>query len=443
MKKPLVPSVPWREGLRDLPHDRLDTLLATAHQIRPTINGRYRHWDSLRHKSPPGDLSVEEWWIAIKLARSTIAQPLPLLDTEGRPFTVAAPSVVQKHLRRIDRDSSGRISVSEAVTNPSVRERYLVSSLIEEAITSSQMEGANTSRRVAKEMIRAGRDPRTRSEQMILNNFQAMNFVRDRAQDPLTPSVLLELHRIVTHDTLDDSDDAGRFQPADDVRVRVWDQQGNVLHTPPDADELPARIRAMCNFANGNDEGDDDFVHPVVRSIVLHFWLAHDHPFADGNGRTARALFYWSMLHHGYWLTEFLTISSILKKGKAKYERSFLYSEWDDNDLTYFVLHQLDVLGRAIDGLHDYLERKMQEVRETEALLDDTTLNHRQIALLQHALRTPGATYTFKSHARSHGVVYQSARNDLLDMVDRGLLRKRRTGRAFTFYPAKDLHEQL
>lgn len=184
-------------------------------------------------------------------------------------------------------------------------------------------------------------------------------------------------------------------------------------------------------------------MHPVVRSIVLHFWLGHDHPFEDGNGRTARALFYWSMLHRGYWLTEFLAISSILKQAPAKYARSFLYSEWDDNDLTYFLLYQLEVIIRAVDGLKRYLKRKMKQVRRTEALLRETDLNHRQIALLSHALRTPGAVYTFRTHQHSHDVSYQSSRNDLIDLEERGLLRKRRDGRTYRFLPAPDLQERL
>ncbi len=378
----------------------------------------------------------------IKMARSQLAQELPLLDVAGRPFTIGMPGSALQMLQRVDRDTSGRIGMNEAVTNPATRDRYLVSSLYEEAITSSQLEGANTSRRVAKEMLRTGRNPRTRSERMILNNFLAMRYVGERSGEPLSPEMVLELHEIVTQGTLDDPADAGRLQPVDDTRVRVWDDEGNSLHEPPPADELPERLERMCRFANSDGQGDD-YLHPVARSIVLHFWVGYDHPFADGNGRTARALFYWSMLHHGYWLTEFLTISTIIKKGQAKYNRSFLYSEWDDNDVTYFLLHQLQVVGRAIDGLQAYLDRKIKDTQSFTALLRGTDLNHRQIALLQHAQRNLGATYTFKGHARSHGVVYQSARTDLLDLEERGLLVKRKVGRSFTFLPAEDLADRL
>lgn len=442
MKTPLTPDEHWTVVMQRLDPRRLLEMVLRNPAVRPTVGGRYRHWDSLRHMDPPGDLSHEEWWVGVKLARQQLAQAVPLLDADGQPFSISVTGTVLQLLRQIDTDASGQIAMSEVVANPATRRSYLVSSLAEEAITSSQLEGASTSRQVAKEMLRSGRSPRTRSEQMIVNNFRAMNYVREHREEPLTPELVLDLHRIVTEGTLDDPDDAGRLQRPGDRRVRVWDEMGKLLYTPPPAEQLPERLQRMCDFANRADSGDD-YLHPTVRSVILHFWMGHDHPFADGNGRTARAIFYWSMLHRGYWLAEFLTISAILKNARSKYARSFLYTERDDNDLTYFVLYQLDVIVRAIENLHSYLRRKMAQVRETESLLRNTDLNHRQIALIGHALRTPGATYTFKGHARSHGVAYQSARNDLLDLEERGLLQKRRPGRTYHFHPVEDLASML
>jgi Fic family protein len=444
VKKPLrAPPYPSllaalvQEGERE----RLAAVLAHP-EVGPTAGGRYRHWDALRHLEPPAGLSHEEWWVGIKLARRQLAAEVPLRDTGGRPFTVALPPPVLQLLQLIDRDASGRIEISEQVTNPDTRRSYLVSSLIEEAIRSSQLEGASTSRRVAKLMLRSGRPPRTKSERMIVNNYHAMNFVRDQADAPLTPSMVIDLHHVVTEGTLSDPAAAGRLQPAGDERVRVLDEVGEVLHEPPPASELAARLEMLCEFANSDDEGDR-FLHPVVRSVIVHFWLAYDHPFEDGNGRTARALFYWSMLRRGYWLTEFLSISGILAAAPAKYARAFLYTEWDDNDLTYFLLHQLGVVRRAIASLQDYLGRKMAEVRESELLLRRVDLNHRQAALIGHALRRPGASYTIKAHANAHQVVYQSARTDLLDLAERGYLEKVRRGRAFHFFAPPDLTERL
>lgn len=440
LKKPLV-APPFEDLLARTDAERVVAIL-THPDVRASVDGRYRHWDSLRHKEPPAGLSSEEWWLGIKFVRRQMVQPTDLKDVHGQPFGLAMVGPLLAGLRHVDQHASGRITVSEQVTNPETRRSYLVNSLIEEAITSSQLEGATTSSRIAKEMLRSGRRPMSRSEQMIVNNYRAVNYVRDHRDEDLTAGMVLELHRIVTEGTLDGASAAGWLQEPDEERIGVFDDEGELLHDPPPAEELPGRLEEMCAFANRADT-DDEFLHPVLRSIILHFWLGHDHPFEDGNGRTARALFYWSMLRRGYWLTEYLTISTILKKAPAKYARSFLYTEQDANDLTYFALYQLEVVRRAIDGLNAYLTRKMKEVRSTERLLRDTDLNHRQIALLTHALRTPDARYTFRGHAASHAVVYQSARNDLLDLERRALLDKRKSGRAFVFFATEDLVDRL
>ena len=276
---------------------------------------------------------------------------------------------------------------------------------------------------------------------MILNNYRAMTRLRELAQGPLTTEMVFELHRILTEGTLDDPAAAGRPQLPGEIRVRVFDPENQVVHVPPPAQELPDRLNAMVKFANG--KSPDGFVHPVIRAIILHLWLAYDHPFEDGNGRTARALFYWEMLKQGYWMFEYLSISSLLVKAPAQYARAFLHTESDEFDATYFILHQLKIIRRAVDELMAYLRRKASETRKTVSLLRRTTLNHRQIALMTHALRHPDFEYTILSHAQSHGVVRQSARTDLLDLQRRGFLVRRRSGRKFFFYPAEDLQTRL
>jgi len=139
---------------------------------------------------------------------------------------------------------------------------------------------------------------------------------------------------MMTRGTLPD-ELCGQLQKPGDERVHVASNvTGEILHEPPAAKELPARLERLCDFANKQIEGES-FLHPVIRAILVHLWLAYDHPFVDGNGRTARALFYWAMLREGYWLFEFISISMLLKKASAQYGRSFLYTKTDDYDATY------------------------------------------------------------------------------------------------------------
>jgi Fic family protein len=438
----VAPPPDYRRQLAALSAERFAELV----QLGVTENGRsYVHWDKLRQLEPPSNLSREEWWLLIKLGRQLVQRVIPLTDPFGAPFVYGVPDLAARRLHYVDQHCSGEVAMSEVVTaDEQARHHYLVNSLMEEAIRSSQLEGATTTRRVAKELLRSGREPRDRSERMIFNNYRALQFMRDEMPDTLTPGTVLELQRILTDGTLDNPDAAGRLQRPDEERVAVVDStDGTVVHAPPPADQLPKRLKALCDFAN-EGENPDRFIHPVVRAILLHFWLAYDHPFEDGNGRTARALFYWYMRNSGYWLVEYLSISRILRDAPTKYSRSFMLTETDDRDTTYFILCQLQVIQRAVEQLHEYLRQKIKDVRDVEKLLKGSNrFNHRQLALLGNAVRTPDASYTIQMHAASHGVTHETARNDMLPLADMGFLERRRQGKRYIFTPPLDLPELL
>ncbi len=428
-----------------------DVLMHSVKAGSPTDQkGRYSHWDKLRHLPPPKGLNNEEWWFCIKKARRSLYQPLPLQDKQNKPFRFATPDQVLRELHWLDRYASGNIQSSDAITSAQTRNTYLIRSLIEEAINSSQLEGASTTRDVAKEMIRQNRDPADKSEQMILNNYQAMQFIRDIKDESLTPSIVFEIHQLLTRHTLDD-ETVGHFRTRSD-EIHVADKTTQeYLHTPPPAEQLPERLQLLCDFANreSSPESDGAFLHPVVQAISLHFMLAYDHPFCDGNGRTARALFYWSMAKHGYWLIEFISISRVIKQAASQYARAFLYTETDENDLTYFLIHQLEVIHQAVDALHVFLDQKMHGISEAEQRLTNNPrlkgkLNFRQLALLRHALKHPRFSYVVQEHQRSHGISYDVARKDLLQMADTlKLLVKTKQGKRYYFVVPNDLEQRI
>lgn len=403
--------------------------------------GKYLHWDKLRYHTPPQGLSHEEWWLSLKFARAGLHKRIPLNDKNGKPFRFLIVDPVPERLHEIDQGAGGIIQMPDQITNSNTKDQYYINSLIQEAITSSQLEGAATTRKVAKEMIRTGRTPKDRSEQMILNNFKTMRRISQFKNKPLSKELVFEIHRLITDKTLNEPAETGRFRKSHE-QIVVSDMYNEVFHNPPPAGQLEKRMEAMCEFANGKTPSY--FIHPVIRAIILHFWLAYDHPFVDGNGRTARALFYWSMLRNKFWLFEFISISQIILNHPAKYGRAFLYTETDDNDLTYFILYHLEVIKRAIKELHQYIKLKTKKLQALEyELRGITVFNHRQHAMISHALRHPQQRYTIRSHQMSHNVVYQTSRLDLFDMEKHGLFTSQKVGRTWYFKPAHDLEEKL
>jgi Fic family protein len=445
MKLPVpAPTVPT---LFEREREHLVQILTTVRS--PEVDGKYEHWDKVRHRVAPKPLTSEQWWLGIKLARQNIERVLPIRDKANSPWKVSLTDSMQRRLHVVDKNGAGSIQGMDT-KHEAEQQRFLIRSLIEEAMTSSQLEGAATTRAVAKEMLSTGRQPRDQSERMIYNNYVVMNEIRSWGNRPFSPEAIIQIHSMLTEGTMEEEDQCGRLRTdADNVVIYSRESPPTLLHVPPPARELEARLKSLCDFANQPEHSDTSrFLHPVVRAIAIHFQIGYDHPFCDGNGRTARALFYWAMLNSGYWLTEYLSISSVLKKAPSKYIRAYLYTESDSCDLSYFVAQQLEVIEQAIAGFHEYVARKSDENRRAQKLLRSSrilgeNINHRQRALLANAIKNPDREYTVASHQTAHRISYPTALHDMTELESMRLLQKTKVGKAFVFFPVRDLPSKL
>ena len=405
----------------------------------------YRPWEYYFRAEPvPEGLSREAWWYAVRTARASTSRPTPFVMKDGTRLTFNLPDRFLRLNEEITAQARGQVELPGEVATQGLRDRYLINSLYEEAITSSQMEGASTTRRDAKKMLREKKDPRDRSERMILNNFLALEYVRDHLGEELTPEFICGVHRIVTDGTLDEAEDAGRLQRQGEERIRIYGSEGDdqLLHVPP-AEELPERLKRLCDFANGVGEYASQYVPPLVRALIVHFMMGYDHYFVDGNGRTARVIAQWVMLREGFFLMDFVPVSRLLRTAPAKYARSFLEVEQDEGDLTYFLIWHAEIILRGIRELHDYLARKSKEMEQVKHLLRLTDLNNRQIGVIEEALKDSAITVTAASHADKYRVTPQTAHADLRGLEDGGYLMRTKRGRSFEWYPVTDLQRRV
>ena len=373
------------------------------------VNADYEYWDKAKYKKLPEGFTPQMLWTNVKASR--LRSTIPVWNKYG--INLCVTSQMQRLCHEFDM-KFGSFWEVEGDSQSAEKKYYLSSSLMEEAIYSSKMEGASTTRIVAKDMLRKKKSPQNKSQQMIVNNYNTIQYIVEHREQPLTEELLLTIHRLMTEKTLDNPEDAGRFRTNDKVVVADM-VEGDIIYTPPSFQEIPEFVESLCNFFN--NDNPRTFIHPIIRGIIVHFMLAFMHPFVDGNGRTARALFYWYMLKEGYKLTEYMSISRVIAKSKANYEKAFRYVENDGNDMGYFVAYNLGALEKSFQQLRDYIQRKQREKRAASSFMMAGNINQRQALILQRLKEEPDTIFTVKDVQEQFSVSSMTARKDLSDLV--------------------------
>lgn len=374
----------------------------------------YVYWSDIKYKKTPSGIEGINLWAFLKKQRESksvnVYQPYRL--------SFSLTNKMMRLCHEFDMKFGG-LWGSESIIPQNSRERYLIGSIMEEAISSSQMEGASTTRKVAKEMLRKKVTPKDKSQRMIYNNYQTINYLSSHIDTPLSIELVCKIHSLITDQTLDNPKDSGRFRENNDVVVGDA-ITGEVVHTPPDYTEIIPAMQWLVGFINSNDPRY--FIHPVIKAIIVHFFISYIHPFVDGNGRTARALFHWFMLKEGYWLTEYLSISRIIYQSKASYEKAFLKVEADNNDMGYFITYHLDALNKSFEELKKYISKKSAEQKDISRLLRIGDINQRQAEIIYMFIEDEKLVLTVKDVTSRLIVSPTTAKHDIQGLVNKGIL---------------------
>jgi len=370
------------------------------------INDDYLYWDKVKYKKTTDGIEPQIIWAITKLSRILSAKNIKFGNTT---FKYNVTDNIQKGLHEFDLNFGGNLS-SETILNEEDKKRYLVSSIMEEAIASSQIEGSVTTRKKAKEMLRKNKKPINKSEQMIMNNYITIKHIVEIKDEPITAEKILEIHRLIAYQTMDNTEDEGRYRDNNEINV-IDTIDGEIVHSPPTFEKIPELMVQLFHFFNKKD--DNNFIHPIIKGCIVHFMIGYIHPFVDGNGRTARALFYWYLLKNGYWLTEYLSISRLIVKSKTQYAMAYLYTETDDNDLTYFINFKIKIMLSAYEELKKYIQRKVNEKKQLLNFQKINNINERQAIILKWIFEEPEITLTVKEIQVRFNTSNQTARTDL------------------------------
>ncbi len=410
--------------------------LKEVQEILSKAQKEYVYWDKFKYYSFPKNITPEEGWTVLKITRSS-NERTPVKSISGETFTYGLPKSLYQKLNFIDTHGAGLLKSFRDKPTGAQASKYIISSLTEEAIASSQIEGANTTHKVAKEMILSQRKPRNKSEQMIVNNYLAMQKIAEWKDLDLTEQMLLDLQGILTDQTADDDISiVGRFRDDEDEIVVHDPLTGEIAHTPPRREVMLSELKKLLKYANEPETEDEEFTHPVIKATILHFWFAYLHPFADGNGRSSRAIFYWYLLKKNYWLIEYISVSRAIKQSRKAYDNAFLYSENDDFDMTYFMFYIAETFKESIIQFMEHFEQKMKEADELKkvtSVLED--FNARQVALLKYFVDHSSEYTDVITHQNKHGVSRPTSYNDLNFLVKKGYLTETRKGKRLVYMP--------
>lgn len=432
------------------PAPRIDDTSASAlwrlQKAHPSIGvtdgqGRYLPWDELRHRPQPEGLTTKEAWILTGHTRRQRAVEVPLIDTAGRPFRLTEFNALSQRLHYLTRRSLGAATAGMPDLSPGDSAALLLEARLVEPWASAQLSGADIPFERAKTLIEQGAAPANAGEQTVANIHHGMMFIQNKVADKLSPAMLEALHRVVIRDpACPQASDPFRqvLGDADDGGAPLWPR--------PEPDTLPWRVRILCAFANADPATATPFLDPLVRAMLLQFIVLHDAPFARGNGRIARLLFYWYALKHGYGRWAHTSVSQALLADPPSYRQALLHSLADHGDATLFVLSQANAMAAAIDQLDQFIQTKFQERHafkdQMRKIQGERRFNERQIAILEDAANTEANQFTIQTLSERFEVAYLTARKDLDQLVAAQFL-ERNEGRPIVFKAAPKLRQAL
>ena len=367
-------------------------------------------------------ISIQQFWPELEKERRKRSQELPLLAQNGKPFWFVLTGGIEKQCDAIAELARRDI----AFTGPEF-DALFQDAVVDEAVYSSVIEGAFTSREQAVDFIRQNKQPRNKSEQMVKNNYDALTYVLEHLEDEISEETILQIAQIVTRSAAEVQVTGYR-----DGAVYVTGREG-VVYTPPQADAVPEMMRSLVTFIQKSE------LHPLLKACIAHFYFVYIHPFGDGNGRTARALSYMMLLQFGYDFFRYFSISGIVAEERGKYYRSMRNVEDSDGDMTYFIDAYSGMLARTVEQMENHLKYHVIAGQKLKELEQNGTLNERQLKGAKWLLESSGSNVTVEIWRKKYKVVTETARRDLLALCDAGLLVRELDGRKAVFRVLREL----
>ncbi len=385
----------------------------------------YRSPDEIHFRMK--DVAKKDWELAkrnLLVNRKVGAIPFFLNSVEKKFWFFPADSILKK---AAELEKAGLRLHRQISDNPNFKKEFVFDSTVEEAITSALYEGANSTRAAAQELIASGQKPKTKDDWMLLNTLEAMKWAKANLHREIDFSLFQDIHQIVTRNTLhgDDANFSGRFR---NDKVFVRSTHGQIKHQGLPWDKVEAALAETSKLISHHER----FFPSVIKGILLHYLTAYIHPFFDGNGRTARTLFYFKSMKNGLDFVELLSLSAYLKNHGRQYEKSFEKVVDNELDMTYFVDFNLNALLKAVDEV-DKKVAYLLSLRRLKEFSETATISESQIGLLQRLVLQRFRKVDIEEYAKIIDRSREIARQELKQLATWRLLDEAVAGKKFVY----------
>lgn len=389
-------------------------------QLIQQFMDRYLTREEIAYRLPVS-LPITKFWPVMDKARRDASIALPLKTQNGDLFRFVVNSTIKAQCDAVA--AMARRSYLLDTLPPEIVEE----ATIDEAVWSSVIEGAFTSRAEAAKIIRQDKQPANKSEQMVKNNYQAMLYVLEHLEEPITAQTLIDIAGIVTRNASDEVVDGFRTVP-----VYVTGREG-VIYTPPAAEQVLGMMDDLLNFIQTSE------LHPLFKACIAHFYFVYVHPFTDGNGRTARALSYMMLLRTGYDFFRYFSVSGLIAEERNSYYKSMRHVEASGDDMTYFIDYYSAMLARSVDRMEKHLLHHVLADKTMYELEASGLLNDRQMKGARWLLEGDTGSVTVEVWKKKFKTATETARQDLLMLCEAGMLERTLDGRKAVFIVRKGI----
>ncbi len=265
-----------------------------------------------------------------------------------------------------------------------------------------------------------------KAKQEVLNYLAALDGIPALAEkEPFTSQDLLGLHKAITEGTLEDLKDEGQFRRR---QVVVGNRiTGEVVFTPPATARVPGLVNGFLGWYNSERAGELD---PVLLAGVTHYQLVWIHPFADGNGRTARVMATLALYKRGFDVKRFFALDDYYDQDRRSYYAALKAVDQDTLDLTSWLEYFTTGVAVSISSVRD---RVIGISKDVKALSQkgQIQLSERQMRIVERMVES--GAITNRKVQEMFGISNRAALDELERLMELDVVERIGKGRAVEY----------